>query len=588
MATPPHQINQYFDQFRQKCTTIFHKTPRQWQVEVGGGILRSHYDNSDHNQLLIRKTGEGKSLVYLVTGACIGGVTLCISPLLSLAMDQSRKVLKHAHSTCTVSSFHLDEMSPSHLQSLQRSLTKLPSHCSTFIFTSPQCFRNRHHFRNFLFVHRLIRFVVVDEIHLFAQFGNTFRNEFGHLKRLLFDKFHQSDQRVPSLFMTATCTEHMIADIERITGYQFHRRHWPSPLMMSHRSVGIEARYTHHHFSLLKRTIADAIRPSPSRPSVQRKVIIYTPARSRAKSTSERLGHHLDTMSELNKIDIITLVGTMTKEEKAFYTNVFLSDKVTDKYNPHILCATSGVGNAGIDSHQIGVVYRLGMPDNITDLYQEKGRAGRYNNALPSENRYLLCFAIEDLLYLFKRAMDPEQSVLNEEYRLRMVSDLLVMVKVLASDLCFNVHIETLLGNPDMIHHLPEPCGDCTICKNTKLFPQINKEGTKTVFLDLFVFGDHSIDGMPILKNVIKAMKAYPNVRQMIMSNSRSRTGIEPVEIKKVLFMLVGHGILKLRYNKEMNNIQFSLAKSNNNSSILAIQDDAYWEAMNTLVDLTK
>ena len=113
-------------------------------------------------------------------------------------------------------------------------------------------------------------------------------------------------------------------------------------------------------------TIADAIKPSPSRPSVQHKVIIYTPARTHAKSTSEQLGHHLDTIPHLHKIDIITLVGTMTKEEKAFNTNIFLSEKETNKYNPHIMCATSGVG----------VVYRLGMPDNITDLYQEKGHAG--------------------------------------------------------------------------------------------------------------------------------------------------------------------------------------------------------------------
>ena len=48
-----------------------------------------------HNQLLLRKIGEGNSLVYLVTGACIGGVILCISPLPSQAMDQSHKVLKH-------------------------------------------------------------------------------------------------------------------------------------------------------------------------------------------------------------------------------------------------------------------------------------------------------------------------------------------------------------------------------------------------------------------------------------------------------------------------------------------------------------
>ena len=125
MLTATPEINQYFDQFRYKCTSIFHNTPRQWQVEVGGSLLHSNSDNINHNQLLIRKNGEGKSLVFLVTGACIGGVTLCISPLLSLAMDQSRKVLKHAHSTCTVLSFHLNEMSASHLDKLQTSLIRL-------------------------------------------------------------------------------------------------------------------------------------------------------------------------------------------------------------------------------------------------------------------------------------------------------------------------------------------------------------------------------------------------------------------------------------------------------------------------------
>ena len=39
------------------------------------------------------------------------------------------------------------------------------------------------------------------------------------------------------------------------------------------------------------------------------------------------------------------------------------------------MCVTSGVGNAGIDSSKIGVVYRFGMPESVSDLFQEKGRA---------------------------------------------------------------------------------------------------------------------------------------------------------------------------------------------------------------------
>ena len=82
----------------------------------------------------------------------------------------------------------------------------------------------------------------------------------------------------------------------------------------------------------------------------------------------------------------------MTKEEKAFYINMFLLDTQDEQYNPHIMCSTSGVGKAGIDSSKIGIVYRMGMPESISDLYQEKGRAGRYPDALLTENLVLPLF----------------------------------------------------------------------------------------------------------------------------------------------------------------------------------------------------
>ena len=206
MATNLFGINQFFNQFHHKSVSIFNKTPHQWQVEVGGGILRSHVDNIEHNQLLIWKTGEGKSLVYLVTGTCIGGVTLCISPLLSFAMDQSRKVLIHTPNTRTIASFNLDKISPSLINRLQISLRHVPPSVAISLFTSPQCIWNRHRFGNYLLQNNKISFLVADEIHLFTQFGNTFWSEFIHLKTALFHKLRQAERKIPTLFMTATCT----------------------------------------------------------------------------------------------------------------------------------------------------------------------------------------------------------------------------------------------------------------------------------------------------------------------------------------------------------------------------------------------
>ena len=60
------------------------------------------------------------------------------------------------------------------------------------------------------------------------------------------------------------------------------------------------------------------------------------------------------------------------------------------------------------------------------------------------------------------------------------------------------------------------------------------------------------------------------------------------MKIKKIRFMLVAHGFLKLRYDKESSSVLFGLTKSFHNNSILAVQHDAYWESLNSLVDLTK
>ena len=90
---------------------IFKKIPHLWQIEISSSIIHSHSVDTEHNQLLIWKRGEGKSLVFLVAGTYISSVTLFISPLLSLAMNQSRKVLHHTPNTNTILLYHLDKIS---------------------------------------------------------------------------------------------------------------------------------------------------------------------------------------------------------------------------------------------------------------------------------------------------------------------------------------------------------------------------------------------------------------------------------------------------------------------------------------------
>jgi len=97
--------------FNNTCARYFRKIPCAWQSEVGSSFLSSLYTNVSVKQLLVRPTGGGKTLVFNGISACLKGVTLlCISSLLSLGADQTRKVMKSAVNDDSGSAFHIDEM----------------------------------------------------------------------------------------------------------------------------------------------------------------------------------------------------------------------------------------------------------------------------------------------------------------------------------------------------------------------------------------------------------------------------------------------------------------------------------------------
>ena len=69
----------------------FNKTPRDWQLRVGGRIIGDICAKREIRQLCVQPTGSGKSLLFQTIATFLKGVTLCLSPLLSLAADQVNK-----------------------------------------------------------------------------------------------------------------------------------------------------------------------------------------------------------------------------------------------------------------------------------------------------------------------------------------------------------------------------------------------------------------------------------------------------------------------------------------------------------------
>ena len=116
----------------------------------------------------------------------------------------------------------------------------------------------------------------------------------------------------------------------------------------------------------------------------------------------DKLETYLNTEPALRtNCDVLTLVGTPTREQKAEKINCFINGIPGVECNPNILCATSGVGNAEIDSSEIRAVYRVDFPPSIIDMSQELERAGRNDDATPDGYSYHVEMHIESFLYIY-------------------------------------------------------------------------------------------------------------------------------------------------------------------------------------------
>ena len=112
------------------------------------------------------------------------------------------------------------------------------------------------------------------------------------------------------------------------------------------------------------------------------------------------------------------------------------------------MCETSGVGNAGIDSPNVCVVYRIDIDPSLLDITQEKGRTDRRDEALPNYYKYIMCFSIETYVRLYRHIWDMSEHILDTGYRVHRIDDLNYVSVMLLSRECFHTVLEGSMGNP--------------------------------------------------------------------------------------------------------------------------------------------
>ena len=403
--TPLESLKRYFgyDSFR------------PGQEEIVSALL------AGRDALAIMPTGAGKSLCYQVPALLLPGLTLVISPLISLMQDQV-KGLNAAGIHAAFINSSLTETQ------IARALDLAAEGSYKLVYVAPERLESPV-FRSFA-AGADISMVTVDEAHCISQWGQDFRPSY--LKIL---DFIDSLPRRPIVSaFTATATREVKDDIVCTL-----RLHDPKVLV-----TGFDRPNLYFQVERTRRKddfVIQYLRGHPGESG-----IIYCATRKNVDKLQELLTEYGFAATKYH--------AGLPAEARRKNQNDFIYDTAP------VIVATNAFG-MGIDKSNVRFVLHYNMPQSMENYYQEAGRAGR--DGLPSQ--CVLLFSAQDVIinkFLLDKKdfaeMDDEEADL---LRQRDLQRLQTMERYCQTTECLRNYILAYFGE-----HPTAPCGNCGSCSN--------------------------------------------------------------------------------------------------------------------------
>lgn len=285
----------------------------------------------------IMPTGAGKSICFQVPALMLEGITLVISPLISLMKDQVQALVANGIPAAFINSTLSYNQTVKALENAKNSKYKI-------IYVAPE----RLDIPEFLdFVHNAdISMVTVDEAHCVSQWGQNFRP--GYLK---ISEFIEKLRRRPRVSaFTATATNEVKDDVINLLGLK-------EPFIMA---TGFNRENL--YFEVQKpadkyKAVIKYLQKNPNKSG-----IIYCSTRKTVEEVCDCL--------VADKYSATRYHAGLTENERTKNQDDFIYDRKS------IMVATNAFG-MGIDKSNVAFVIHFNMPKDLESYYQEAGRAGR-------------------------------------------------------------------------------------------------------------------------------------------------------------------------------------------------------------------
>ena len=385
--------------------------------------------------LAVMPTGSGKSLCYQLPAVLLPGMTVVVSPLISLMKDQVDDLQHRGIRAFALHSMQTHEERWAILDAVRDGTVRL-------LYVAPERFASDR------FVQRLsgvplARFVV-DEAHCVSQWGHDFRPDYRRLAdaagRCRRAGSAVGGGRPPVLAFTATATPEVRDDIVSLLGL-----HDPQVFVSGFDRPNIELRVlpvsgdTEKH-ERLPRLVGG------------HRALVYGATRRRVEEAAATLA--------AARLPAAVYHAGLADTERARVQDEFAAGRL------QIVCATNAFG-MGIDRPDIDVVIHVDIPGSVEAYYQEIGRAGRdgrsavatllWNYADVRTREFLIDKSKEDDGKRGRVPLDPA-----EVERRRQLDHLKLrrMISYAETAGCLRATILRYFGDPAA----REPCGSCGNC----------------------------------------------------------------------------------------------------------------------------